>query len=310
MAGVQLSAPLQQALRLQAFEQLVAGLAQQLSARPGAALAAWPAQGLPPAMHDLLEALLPQATAAMQPPVQLVAAQPGSAALLHALAAAAQPAGELPDSASLAAATAVKAAATEASAADQATPLPVLQHWLVRQGVLRSAQGERGFFLSLQLPVAWVQASASGLGSVPGQGPGQPAMVLPYGGDLQALSSATLALVLQARGAGVASRCSALAVLDLQPLPAPGVQAGAMAWAAPWMAMDHAAALALKGDPWLQMAVWEQARPPPVQPRHAPPESTLCQVEGCQYQGRAVCAQPFCVAMNRQWSIARQQRRR
>ena len=35
----------------------------------------------------------------------------------------------------------------------------------------------------------------------------------------------------------------------------------------------------------------------------------LCVVDGCQYQGRAVCAQPFCAQMNYLWSVARAQSR-
>ena len=47
----------------------------------------------------------------------------------------------------------------------------------------------------------------------------------------------------------------------------------------------------------------------PRQMRHEGEQRGLCVVDGCQYQGRAVCAQPFCAQMNYLWSVARAQSR-
>ncbi len=47
----------------------------------------------------------------------------------------------------------------------------------------------------------------------------------------------------------------------------------------------------------------------PRQQQHAGEQAGLCVVEGCQYLGRAVCAQPFCAEMNYLWSVARAQSR-
>ena len=45
------------------------------------------------------------------------------------------------------------------------------------------------------------------------------------------------------------------------------------------------------------------------QPKNANEQSQFCNRAGCQYQGRALCAQPFCAEMNYLWSVDRAQRR-
>ena len=85
---VQWSAQTVQKLKLQAFEQLIAQLALQIQGSEGAKPASWPTQGLPAALQRWLQSLLAQVQVTVQAqvrPLQLVAAQPGSAALIQAL---------------------------------------------------------------------------------------------------------------------------------------------------------------------------------------------------------------------------------
>ncbi|OBY87541.1 Fe-S oxidoreductase, partial [Delftia sp. JD2] len=85
--AVRWSPEMLQSLRLQAFEQLVAQLARQVQSSPGAPAPQWPASGVSEALGRLLEALLAQVGTQQGQALQLLAAQPGSAALLQALAA-------------------------------------------------------------------------------------------------------------------------------------------------------------------------------------------------------------------------------
>ena len=85
--AVRWSPEMLQSLRLQAFEQLVAQLARQVQASPGAPAPQWPASGVSEALGRLLQALLAQVGTQQGQALQLLAAQPGSAALLQALAA-------------------------------------------------------------------------------------------------------------------------------------------------------------------------------------------------------------------------------
>src|SRR5258708_15475480 len=86
-AAVRWAPEMRQSLRLQAFEQLVARLARQVQSSPGAPAPQWPASGVSEALGRLLEALLAQVGTQQGQALQLLAAQPGSAALLQALAA-------------------------------------------------------------------------------------------------------------------------------------------------------------------------------------------------------------------------------
>ena len=62
-------------------------------------------------------------------------------------------------------------------------------------------------------------------------------------------------------------------------------------------------------DPWLLMAQAEAEGQGRKQPKNANEQSQFCNRAGCQYQGRALCAQPFCAEMNYLWSVDRAQRR-
>jgi len=392
-----------QSLRLQAFEQLVAQLARQVQSSPGAPAPQWPASGVSEALGRLLEALLAQVGTQQGQALQLLAAQPGSAALLQALAAGttagatagtapaggqAQPsqspqtaasasaeAGAAPQAASSspalqAAAQPSAAAVTLAVAAAKAKvvdallagsglapqagasapggvaggatqTLSALQSWWVQQGTLLTPQGERGFTLSLQVPQAWAQAQGAAMAlaaasaSAPGAAPftaaaalpagaalplagaqaTEPGLRLPLDASLQSLASGPVAVVVQPRGAD-ALRTSALLLLELQPLRQPG---GAMASPAglasvaslsPALAQEVQQMLQQRNDPWLHMAAAQASGALPRERRAFEHQSHFCTTEGCQYEGRAPCAQPFCSEMNRLWDVSRTERSR
>lgn len=327
--SVQWSAQTLQNFKFQAFEHLIAQLALQIQGSPSAPATTWPTQGLPAATQQLLQNLLAQIQVMVQgqaQPLQLLAAQQGSVPLIQALvqtAADSSPA-SLPSSALQ---TAVALSATAAVALEQAghgsqvsgaaLRLPMLQNWLVQQGTLVSAQGERGFALTLQVPVAWAQAvgAAQPLPNAPPAGGAQVLampMRLPVA-DFSALSSGPLALVLQPQAQGAASTSglatSALLWLELQPASAAAVQPAAMqttglslSLPAPALAQEVQQLLQNKSDPWLMMAAAQAANALPVPRRNSEHRSHLCMTEGCQYQGLAPCAQPFCSEMNRIWT--------
>jgi hypothetical protein len=403
-----------QSLRLQAFEQLVAQLARQVQSSPGAPAPQWPASGVSEALGRLLEALLAQVGTQQGQALQLLAAQPGSAALLQALAAGttagtaagtasgtaaaggqAQPsqspqtvasasaqAAAAPQAASSspalqaaaslqpsAAAVTLAVAAAKAKVMDAllagsglapqagasaaagtaagvgagmgaggaSQTLPALQSWWVQQGTLLTPQGERGFTLSLQVPQAWAQAqgAAMALAAAPGAAPftaaaalpagaalplagaqaTEPGLRLPLDASLQSLASGPVAVVLQPRGAD-ALRTSALLLLELQPLRQPG---GAMASPAglasvaslsPALAQEVQQMLQQRNDPWLHMAAAQASGALPRERRAFEHQSHFCTTEGCQYEGRAPCAQPFCSEMNRLWGVSRMERSR
>jgi hypothetical protein len=387
--AVRWSPEMLQSLRLQAFEQLVAQLARQVQASPGAPAPQWPASGVSEALGRLLQALLAQVGTQQGQALQLLAAQPGSAALLQALAAGTTaPGGQDPRSAPSAqagppipsasttpaasmppAAAAVTLAVGAAKgkvmdallagsglvpqagarpaggiaggAAGGATQtLPALQSWWVQQGTLLTPQGERGFTLSLQVPQAWAQAqgaamalaaaSASAPGAAPFTAAALPAgaalplagaqarlrgLRLPLDASLQSLASGPVAVVVQPRGAD-ALRTSALLLLELQPLRQPG---GAMASPAglasvaslsPAFAQEVQQMLQQRNDPWLHMAAAQASGALPRERRAFEHQSHFCTTEGCQYEGRAPCAQPFCSEMNRLWDVSRTERSR
>ncbi|KZK30514.1 Fe-S oxidoreductase [Delftia sp. GW456-R20] len=398
--AVRWSPEMLQSLRLQAFEQLVAQLARQVQSSPGAPAPQWPASGVSEALGRLLEALLAQVGTQQGQALQLLAAQPGSAALLQALAAGttagaaaaggqAQPsqspqtgtsasaqAGTAPQAASSSpalqaaaslqpAAAAVTLAVATAKAkvvdallagsglapqAGASAPggvaggatqtLPALQSWWVQQGTLLTPQGERGFTLSLQVPQAWAQAQGAAMAlaaasaSAPGAAPftaaalpagaalplagaqaAEPGLRLPLDASLQSLASGPVAVVVQPRGAD-ALRTSALLLLELQPLRQPG---GAMASPAglasvaslsPALAQEVQQMLQQRNDPWLHMAAAQASGALPRERRAFEHQSHFCTTEGCQYEGRAPCAQPFCSEMNRLWDVSRTERSR
>lgn len=403
--AVRWSAEMLQSLRLQAFEQLVAQLARQVQSSPGAPAPQWPASGVSEALGRLLEALLAQVGTQQGQALQLLAAQPGSAALLQALAAGttagtatgtaaaggqAQPsqspqtaasasaqAGAAPQAASsspalqaaaslqpAAAAVTLAVAAAKAKVVDAllagsglapqagasapggvaggaTQTLPALQSWWVQQGTLLTPQGERGFTLSLQVPQAWAQAQGAAMAlaaasaSAPGAAPftaaaalpagaalplagaqaTEPGLRLPLDASLQSLASGPVAVVLQPRGAD-ALRTSALLLLELQPLRQPG---GAMASPAglasvaslsPALAQEVQQMLQQRNDPWLHMAAAQASGALPRERRAFEHQSHFCTTEGCQYEGRAPCAQPFCSEMNRLWDVSRTERSR
>ncbi|MDC2860092.1 Fe-S oxidoreductase [Delftia sp. DT-2] len=387
--AVRWSPEMLQSLRLQAFEQLVAQLARQVQSSPGAPAPQWPASGVSEALGRLLQALLAQVGTQQGQALQLLAAQPGSAALLQALAAGTTaPGGQDPRSAPSAqagppipsasttpaasmppAAAAVTLAVGAAKgkvmdallagsglvpqagarpaggiaggAAGGATQtLPALQSWWVQQGTLLTPQGERGFTLSLQVPQAWAQAQGAAMAlaaasaSAPGAAPftaaalpagaalplagaqaTEPGLRLPLDASLQSLASGPVAVVVQPRGAD-ALRTSALLLLELQPLRQPG---GAMASPAglasvaslsPAFAQEVQQMLQQRNDPWLHMAAAQASGALPRERRAFEHQSHFCTTEGCQYEGRAPCAQPFCSEMNRLWDVSRTERSR
>ena len=336
-SSVQWSAQTLQNLKLQAFEHLIAQLALQIQGSPGAPAATWSTQGLPAATQQFLQNLLAQINVTVQgqtQPLQLLAGQQGSLALMQALvqAASAQSGSASPSliAPSSALQTAAALSPTAAAALEQAgrspavattTPrLPLLQNWLVQQGTLVTPQGERGFSLTLQVPAAWAQVVGGAMPSPslsPSASPaqGMAPMRLPVA-ELSALSSGPLAMVLQPQGpaAGATSglATSALLWLELQPVSAAAAQstpaqlAGLpLAMPAPALAQEVQQLLQNKSDPWLMMAAAQAANALPIPRRNSEHRSHLCMTEGCQYQGQAPCAQPFCSEMNRIWASAR-----
>ena len=327
--SVQWSAQTLQNFKFQAFEHLIAQLALQIQGSPGAPATTWPTQGLPAATEQLLQNLLAQIQVTVQgrvQPLQLLAAQQGSVPLMQALvqtaadsSPASPPSSALQTAAALSAtaAVALEQAGHGSQVSGAALRLPMLQNWLVQQGTLVSAQGERGFTLTLQVPVAWAQAvgAAQPLPNAPPVGAAQ-ALAMPMRlpvADFSALSSGPLALVLQPQAQGAASTSglatSALLWLELQPASAAAVQPAAMqttglslSLPAPVLAQEVQQLLQNKSDPWLMMAAAQAANALPVPRRNSEHRSHLCMTEGCQYQGLAPCAQPFCSEMNRIWA--------
>lgn len=147
---------------------------------------------------------------------------------------------------------------------------------------------------------------------------------LPFAGSVQQLTSSAFGLVLQPQalpGTPQAIqaqlqllRTSAILQLELQPLPAQAAQQAVQAAAAytPAQLVPQEWLSLLQGrvtDPWVQMAQLQASGYAPRQQPHAGEQAGLCVIEGCQYLGRAVCAQPFCAQMNYLWSVARAQSR-
>lgn len=165
--------------------------------------------------------------------------------------------------------------------------LPVLQTWLVQQGVVHTPDGPRGFALTLRLPLAWVEAQARSMPPGPSAGTaGAPtATPLVFGDRAQALPSMPLALVVQnAAAEGPASRTNALLVLEFQPLAQAGVYGREVATP--------------RLDPWVQMALLQASGQLAVEEEQGRRRAqALCDTAACPYVGRASCVQPFCSAM-------------
>ena len=307
---VNLSPQAQQAVKFEAFNQLVANLVSQIQSHNVALPSHWPAGGVTPALHQLVSHLLQQATAGQALPQQLSQLQSWPAVLAQAVLQHAGRAATPPQP------------GTAALTARAAAPLPQLQTWLVQQGSVQAADGERGFTLTLRVPVAWAQAQAALGSALPGGSPGMPAggLVLPFAGSVQQLASGSLGLVMQpqalpgsvAAAAAQAMRTSALLQLEFQPLAQSLQQTQAAAIYQPGHLLPQDVQAMLQGrgqDPWVLLAQAHADAQHGKQPRHNGEQAGLCNVAGCQYEGRATCAQPFCAEMNYLWSVARAQRR-
>lgn len=340
-SSVNLSPQAQQAVRVEAFSQLVAQLVQQVGGAPLAATA-WPANGVPPAVLALLSGLVQQGTAGQALPQQLVSAQAWPQNLLQAVL---QQAGQAASPSALAASGNAPAGAARPAA----IPIPALQNWLVLQGSIQAQDGTRGMSLTLKVPAAWAQAQAALGAALPGAGDraaagagsamalgfaatpsgtgiggALPGLQLAFAGSVQQLASTAFGLVLQPQALpGTPQsmqaqlqmlRTSAILQLELQPLPTQAAQQAVQAVAAytPAQLLPQEWQAWLQGratDPWVQMAQLHASGQQPRQHQHAGEQAGLCVVEGCQYLGRAVCAQPFCAEMNYLWSVARAQSR-
>ncbi|RYF25258.1 MAG: hypothetical protein EOO33_10020 [Comamonadaceae bacterium] len=241
-------------------EAPMAGAATPLGALSAAL---WPASGVGAPLRALLGALVQQLTQAGTPQ-RVVAAQAWAAGMQGVID------GTDPDHA-----------------------LPALQPWLVGQGAVRTEQGERGFSLALLVPPAWAKAlppPVAGAVSTPTTPPG--AMVVPFAGRAQALSSGVFALVLQPLDPSGA-RTSALLALEMTP------------WAGANAAAVYGRDLAqARNDPWLHMAIqqasgqWREDEEAALRRGGSEP----CHTVGCPYAGRAPCEQPFCMALRVQHS--------
>lgn len=366
---VNLSPQAQQAIKAEAFAQLVSQLVQQIQGGSTVQLPAnWPTSGVSPQWQALLSALIQQASAGQALPQQLFSAQSWPTALAQAVlqnSGAPQPApsaptpsvptavpgtppspaapqlpaapgalpaasGSTPSSAAMplpaSAAAAPQAGAASVPAATVRPALPPLQNWLVQQGVLQGPDGERAFTLTLRVPVAWAQAqsvlgqalgaqTAAGGPALSGSALG--ALLLPYGSSVQQLSNATFGLVLAPQGLPAAQtqamRTSAVLQLEFQPMPMAASQATQQAVGAGLLPAGmlpqeaYQALLARGGDPWLHMAQ-QQASGQLPRERQQHGSEGQCNHAGCQYQGRAECAQPFCAEMNSLWAAARSSR--
>lgn len=372
-SAVHLSPQAQQAVRVEAFSQLVAQLVQQVVQQAGGGqlpASAWPAQGVAPALQALLSSLVQQATVGQALPQQLVSVQAWPQSLLQAVlqqagqqaragtAGAAMLASANPaNPANPATGQPMPAATASAPAARAATvAIPALQNWLVLQGSIQAQDGVRGMSLTLKVPQAWalaqaalgsgvakagagvaasVSAAPGGHSAAPGAAATAPSgpmgfgallggVQLPFAGSVQQLTSSAFGLVLQPQalpGTPQAIqaqlqllRTSAILQLELQPLPAQAAQQAVQAAAAytPAQLVPQEWLSLLQGrvtDPWVQMAQLQASGYAPRQQPHAGEQAGLCVIEGCQYLGRAVCAQPFCAQMNYLWSVARAQSR-
>lgn len=335
-SSVNLSPQAQQVVKMDAFNQLVANLVNHIQSGSASLPANWPAAGVGPQLQTLVATLLQQATANQPLPQQLVSVQAWPTALTHAvlqLAGQAAAASDLPPA--LVANTPQAAQAAADAKAD--IRLPALQNWLVQQGVVQGSDGERSFTLTLRVPVAWAQAQAAlgaalpqAAGALGGAGVGlaSPAGLpglaglfqLPFAGSVQQLSSGSMGLVMQpqvlpgtpAAAAAQAMRTSAILQLEFQPLAqaVQSAQTASVYMPAHLLPQEVQAMLQNKvTDPWLMMAQAQADESAKKQSKNANEHNqNFCNRAGCQYQGRAICAQPFCAEMNYLWSVDRAHR--
>ena len=337
-----LSAEAQQAIKAEAFAKLVAQLVQHIQGGTVQMPSNWPAGGVTPQWQALLQALVQQGSAAQPLPQQLVSVQSWPAALAQAVLqqgaqtaasptpgssqGAAPPAGpSAPSTLSptpSGSSSASVAAGAAPSAAVQRPAIPPLQNWLVQQGVLQGPDGERAFTLTVKVPVAWAQAQSALGQALPAAsstaGSAVAGLQLPFAGSVQHLASGVFGLVLQPQGLPAAQaqamRTSAVLQLEFQPMPqavaSPAQQAvSASLLPVGMLPQDAYQALLARGtDPWLQMGQMQASGQLPRE-RHGGQHHGECDVAGCQYQGRAECAQPFCAEMNSLWAAARTSRR-
>ncbi len=214
----------------------------------------WPATGVGAPLRAMVTMLVQQLTAPVQPQ-RVLAVQPWPVALLP------QVDGE------------------------HASPdLPPLQTWLVRQGVVQTEQGPRGFAITLRVPQPWLQAQPQAPTAAPAAATaGGAPLAAAFAGKPEALQSGTWALVLQP-ATPAAARASALLTLDFQPLAQPALYGREL--------------LQARSDPWLLMAALQASgQLPKDEERVREHEAQLCQSHGCPYAGRAPCEQPFCLAL-------------
>ena len=240
-----------------------AGLAGARQAVPVAAT--WPAVGLDAPLRQLVQSLVQQVTAqggAHAGPQRVAAAQVWPLSLAQAI---------------------------ESGDEGEGSPL---QTWLVRQGMVQTADGPRGLTLTLRVPAPWLAALASqAIPTTPtaAVAAASSGLQAAYAGAPQNLQSGVLALVLQGMGAAAAARTNALLVLDFQPMLA---SAGASVYGRDLLQARH--------DPWVQQAQLQasgQLAKDEEIARKREREAGLCQASGCPYALRAPCAQPFCLEM-------------
>lgn len=351
---VNLSPQAQQAIKAEAFAQLVSQLVQQIQGGTVQLPANWPTGGVSLQWQQLLAALIQQASAGQPLPQQLLSAQSWPTSLAQAVlqgGASQQPSGAIPTPAQpspvppgapiplsgaaatggppsalpgVATALAPAAQTVDGASATVRPALPPLQNWLVQQGVVQGPDGERAFTLTLRVPEAWAQAqsvlgqalpAASAGGGSPALSAGAlGALLVPHGSSVQQLSNATFGLVLAPQGLPAAQtqalRASAVLQLEFQPLPNAVTSAAQQAAAASllpagMLPQDAYQALLARGtDPWLHMAQ-QQASGQLPRERQSHGQGPECDRAGCQYQGRAECAQPFCSEMNSLWATDR-----
>lgn len=345
---VNLSPQAQQAIKAEAFAQLVSQLVQQIQGGTVQLPANWPTGGVSPQWQQLLAALIQQASAGQPLPQQLLSAQSWPTSLAQAVLqggapqqpngvvpAPAQPSpvppgasiplpGAAPALSGVPTALVPAAQTVDGTSATVRPALPPLQNWLVQQGVVQGPDGERAFTLTLRVPEAWAQAqsvlgqalpAASAGGGSPALSAGAlGALLVPHGSSVQQLSNATFGLVLAPQGLPAAQtqalRTSAVLQLEFQPLPNAVTSAAQQAAAASllpagMLPQDAYQALLARGtDPWLHMAQ-QQASGQLPRERQSHGQGSECDRAGCQYQGRAECAQPFCSEMNSLWATDR-----
>lgn len=333
-AGIQLSNQAQQAFRADAFTKVVAQQAQQIGATGASS---WPAGGVSTGMHAMLDQLVQQASADTSSPQQVLRAQLWSTALAQSILGAAQTAGRAAETPNLPrhgppAMQPWLVLNGEISGSDATRPFRLTLHmpvtWLAQHAAERAAVGP-----GLPTPPgAWGDGMGVGLGpGTLGALPGSALVRLTVGGSVQSLGSLTMALVLQGRpatGTGLAlsarqdtqpaaqqaqQQVSALLQLEMQSTQPPSAAQIAQAAAhlpAQMLTPDIQAALQNRNlDPWLLMAQYYASGHAPHRDQHAGERPGTCVIAGCQYEGRAICAQPFCAQMNYLWSVARAQSR-